>query len=93
MLHLGAHYHLSTTLHTITLQTTAGTTLCISLTPLSILHVPCNSEFRLGLCHLLIQDYLKFMNYEDFDVLSAFSQFNRTYPDIPENHVFIVMNH
>ena len=33
------------------------------------------------------------MNYEDVDVLSAFSEFNRTYPDIPENHVFIVMNH
>ena len=53
----------------------------------------CGCEFRLGLCHLLIQDYSKFMNYEDFDVLSAFSEFNRTYPDIPENHVFIVMNH
>ena len=45
------------------------------------------------LCCLLIQDYLKFMNYEDFDILSAFSEFNRTYPDIPENHLFIVMNH
>ena len=33
------------------------------------------------------------MNYEDFDVFSAFSEFNRTYSDIPENHLFIVMNH
>ena len=46
LLHLRAHYHLSTTFHTITLQTTAGTTLCTSLTPLSILHVPCNSSFE-----------------------------------------------
>ena len=53
----------------------------------------CGCEFRLGLCRLLIKDYVKFMNYEDFDVLSAFSEFNRTYPDIPENHLFIVMNH
>ena len=52
-----------------------------------------DGEFRLGLCRLLIQDYVKFMNYEDFDVLSAFSEFNRAYPDIPENHLFIVMNH
>ena len=52
----------------------------------------CGCEFRLGLCRLLIQDHVKFMNYEDFDVLSAFSEFNRTYPDIPENHLFIVMN-
>ena len=41
----------------------------------------------------LIQDYVKFMNYEDFDILSAFSEFNRTYSDIPENHLFIVMSH
>ena len=41
----------------------------------------------------LIQDYVKFMNYEDFDILSAFSEFNRTYSDIPENHLFILMNH
>ena len=53
----------------------------------------CGCEFRLGLCRLLIQDYVKFMNYEDFDVLSAFSEFNRAYPDIPENHLFIVMKH
>lgn len=45
LLHLGAHYHL-TNFYTITLQTTAGTTLCTSLTPLSILHMPCNSSFE-----------------------------------------------
>ena len=46
LLHLGAHYYLSTTFHTITLHTAAGTTSCVSLTPLSIFHVPCNSSFE-----------------------------------------------
>ena len=45
-LHLGAHYYLSTTFHTITLHTAAGTTSRITLTPLSIFHVPCNSSFE-----------------------------------------------
>ena len=46
LLHLGAHYYLSTTLHTITLHTEAGTTSHVTLTPLSIFHVPCNSSFE-----------------------------------------------
>ena len=45
LLHLGAHYYLSTTLHTITLHTAAGTTSHVTLTPLSIFQVPCNSSF------------------------------------------------
>ena len=55
LLHLGARYYLSTTFHTITLHTAAGTTSSVSLTPLSILHVTCNSsledqEIGLGKC-------------------------------------------
>ena len=46
LLHLGARYYLSTTFHTITLHTAAGTISRVSLTPLSILHVPCNSSFE-----------------------------------------------
>lgn len=46
LLHLGACYYLSTTFHTITLHTAAGATSRVSLTPLSILHVPCNSSFE-----------------------------------------------
>ena len=46
LLHLGASYYLSTTFHTITLHTAAGTTSHVSLTPLSILHVSCNSSFE-----------------------------------------------
>lgn len=46
LLHLGARYYLATTSHTITLRTADKTTTRVSLTPLSILHVPCNSSFE-----------------------------------------------
>ena len=42
LIHIGARYYLSTTSTTITLFSTKGTREYVPVTPLSVLHVPCN---------------------------------------------------
>ena len=76
LLHLGAHYYLSTTFHTITLHTAAGTTSRVSLTPLSILHVPCNSSFEdqeigLGKCPPTMEFSLPIFQSDQFSYVPS----------------------
>lgn len=71
LLHLGARYYLATTSHTITLRTADKTTTRVSLTPLSILHVPCNSSFEdseigLGQCPPVLEFFLLLFQSDRF---------------------------
>lgn len=53
----------------------------------------CGCDFRLGLVRLTIDDHIRLFNYEEFDVLGAFIEFERIYRDIPDNYLLIQMNH
>lgn len=71
LLHLGARYYLATTSHTITLRTADKTTTRVSLTPLSILHEPCNSSFEdqeigLGQCPPVLEFFLPLFQSDRF---------------------------
>ena len=83
LLHLGAHYYLSTTLHTITLHTEAGTTSHVTLTPLSIFHVPCNSSFEdqeigLGKCPQTMEFSLPIIQSDQFSYVPWWPATNNT---------------
>ena len=43
----------------------------------------CNCNFRLGFVRLLIDDFVNFMNYEEFNPLQALYNFERVYRNIP----------
>ena len=50
-------------------------------------YVKCHSDCRFGIFNLVIADWIKFQNYEDFDPIEANNQFIRTYNAIPDRDV------
>ena len=74
LLHLGARFYLATTCHTLSLRTADKTTTSVSLTPLSILHVPCNTSFDdqeigLGYCPHVLEFSLPLFQPDRFSYL------------------------
>ena len=49
--------------------------------------------YRLGVFKLLIDDYIKFFNYEDFDVIYANINFRRVYSQIPDSYLLLQHDH
>ena len=50
-------------------------------------------DCRLGVCKFLLEDYVKFMNYEEYDVTEANIKFHRVYSQIPDVDVLFQENH
>lgn len=55
-------------------------------------YVQCHCDCRLGVFNLLINDWIKFQNYEEFGPLKANTQFIRVYNTIPDRDVFQNVN-
>lgn len=53
----------------------------------------CRCDYRLGVFKLLLEDYVKFMNYEEYDVIEANIKFHRVYSQIPDADVLFQENH
>ena len=71
LIHLGARFYLSTTLHTISFRTDDGSTNRVLITPLSIFHVPCNTSFDtqetgIGHCYRIIEFSLPIFQTDQF---------------------------
>ena len=47
----------------------------------------CYCDYRFGVFKLLIDEYIKFMNYEDVNVIEGNETFERPYRSIPDAHL------
>ena len=52
-------------------------------------HEQCHCDYRLGIFKLLIDDFVQFMNYREFDPLYANENFERVYRNIPDAHLIV----
>lgn len=53
----------------------------------------CRCDYRLSVFKLLIDDYIKFLNFEDFDVIYANINFRRVYSQIPDSYRLLQHDH
>lgn len=53
----------------------------------------CRCDYRPGVFKLLLEDYVTFMNYEEYDVIEANIKFHRVYSQIPDTDVLLQENH
>ena len=60
---------------------------CCPFTLWAYRYVKCHCDCRFGIFNLVIADWIKFQNYEDFDPIEANNQFIRTYNAILDRNV------
>lgn len=53
----------------------------------------CRCDYRLSVFKLLIDDYIKFFNYEEFDVIWGNINFERVFSQIPDAYIVLQQDH
>ena len=53
----------------------------------------CHCDYRLGFFKLVIEDYIKFFNYEEFDDIEANTTFEGVYSQFSDAYLIIQNNH